>query len=343
MKHKYITKKNKIKKHRTKKNKLTNKKLYSKGGNGDEELTLSNKRQKVTHEPAYLNVTDKEYSYEIVNKKGEKILNEGKYTGPWYNTGTKELPYSIGAGGTFTSNGSFNGIQKMLNRNNNINNWEYEGKWIDGKPDTSGTFNDAKLKINNQDGIVITYEGKFKSGNMQGLGELSNQTSTYVGDFNFSMIEGEGKLTTPTYTYVGEFLNNKKNGKGIYKSGNVTYEGTFFKDKMYGVGRLENTLFIYTGEFENNKINGEGEMFIKRTKANMKGLFIPSLNDMSFEFHGTVTYADGSKYHGELMNFRVVEGETEGDDNSLANTPGYDIRYGMLGDPTSSTFDLENL
>jgi hypothetical protein len=339
---KYKTKKHKTKKHKTLR--------IKKGGGDNDDETQSKKRMRENDEKpnkkakTYDMVNNRAYRYSIMNEDRENKINFGTYTGPWYNVGVNGQPYSIGIG-TFTStpNTKFNGITSVLNHNNDINIWEYKGRWLNGKPDTSTSGEDAILTINDGN---ITYKGQFKEGNMDGLGELTinNNESKYVGEFKFSKINGEGKLTTPNYTYEGQFINNKKNGKGVYKSGNVIYEGNFVRDRMEGYGKLENTLFIYTGQFENNKINGKGIMYIKRTKVKMDGKFTPAINrQAAFNFNGEVTYPDTSKYIGQLINFQKIEGETEGEPNSLANQRDYDVRFGMVRDPTSLAFDMEYL
>ena len=85
-------------------------------------------------------------------------------------------------------------------------------------------------------------------------------------------------------------------------------------------------------------------MYIKRTEVKMNGTFTPARNrGAAFNFDGIVTYPDGSIYRGQLINFQKIQGETEGEPNSLANQRHYDVRFGMIRDPTSSTFNMEYL
>ena len=113
--------------------------------------------------------------------------------------------------GIFKGENNFNNIHGF--GNNEINTWEYNGDWLNGKPDTTISNRDATLTfILGRDNRTVTYIGRFKEGHMDGSGVLSDEQKNYEysGEFSNSKMDGKGRLNTKDSIYDGHFKNGKK-------------------------------------------------------------------------------------------------------------------------------------
>ena len=157
-----------------------------------------------------------------------------------------------------------------------------------------GTFINSLISKGNEKYDDVTYEGEFKNGLKNGLGQLKSNLEEYFGLFKDSLKQGRGKLiylkTGNIYDgnfdmesidgygiyqwkngdeYIGNFKNGLFEGEGRYKWANDDiYEGHYSKGIREGKGKLITNKGekIYQGEFKNNKPHGKG-VIIKSNKA----------------------------------------------------------------------------
>ena len=150
---------------------------------------------------------------------------------------------------------------------------------------------------------VGKYEGKWKDGQMHGMGTL--RISRIIRGYLFGWkLLNEGK-------YIGKWKNGKEHGKGV---------------RTYHAGLMNNYNGKYEGEWKNGLEHGhgtktwpDGKKFIGKWKKGkyFHGTYYFDNGDKHFGFfkdgvakgHGIRTYFDGRKHTGE---FKCREERSEG-------------------------------
>ena len=169
------------------------------------------------------------------------------------------------------SNSNYNGKGKLISQN-----YEYNGKFVDGEKDGEGTikFNDG-----------TEYFGTFANNNFNGYGNMKwNNGLEYKGYFKDNFLEGNGVFFDKNgEKYEGNFEKNAFHGKGkyLYLNGDE-YEGDFEYGTRNGKGiyRKKNG-FVFEGFWDNNIPNGYGKITIndKTVKCTFRnGKIIEEIN-----------------------------------------------------------------
>lgn len=148
-----------------------------------------------------------------------------------------------------TKNQKFNKKGRYVYPNGSI----YQGHYVDGKREGTGTFCDRK---GNQ------YDGQWKADkyDVHGVEKMKYGKIIYEGEFKDGKKTGLGKLTFDNNVYEGDFKNGKFSGKGVYKfASGAVYEGDFENNVYHGKGKLtSDNQNVYQGCFEKGKKNGSG-------------------------------------------------------------------------------------
>lgn len=153
----------------------------------------------------------------------------------------------------------------------------------------------------------LKYRGTWRKGLFHGGGELSYANgSSYIGEFFDGSKNGHGHyISSEGYEYIGDWVGGKQTGKAqvSYKNGD-----------------------LYTGKVKDGLRHGHGELFQVSSSRNYKGQWIKNtlqgemeIIDPNWTFHGsmqvgigtgsgTFNYKDGTKYSGQVVNFKR-EGE----------------------------------
>lgn len=144
----------------------------------------------------------------------------------------------------------------------------YRGFWKSGKASGQGL-------IVTSDGFI--YNGQWKNGLYHGYGSLITKDKDFCeGDFRYGELEGIGiEVLNNGDKYHGNFYNSMRHGSGklIFKSG-VIFLGQFYEGKIVDKGKVFFNEKVFEGEFDGNV--GKGVM----------------------------EYLDGSKFYGNLIDFR---------------------------------------
>ncbi|MBE5760131.1 MAG: hypothetical protein E7332_08945 [Clostridiales bacterium] len=107
----------------------------------------------------------------------------------------------------------------------------YTGKTVDGIPEGEGSY----IVKDDNDEIILSYEGTFSGGEMTGKGSLETGNAAYTGSFEKGLITGEGSLQIDgKLRYIGNFVQGEKNGTGKLYTGTreLIYEGSFKDDRI---------------------------------------------------------------------------------------------------------------
>ena len=151
----------------------------------------------------------------------------------------------------------------------------------------------------------------------------------YRGTWRKSLFHGRGTLKYANGSiYAGEFLEGAKNGHGHYMSSeSYEYIGDWVSGKQTGTAQINyKNGDLYTGKVKDGLRHGHGELFQVSSSRNYKGQWIKDIlqgemeiTDPNWTFHGsmqvgvgtglgTFNYKDGTKYSGQVVNFKR-EGE----------------------------------
>jgi hypothetical protein len=150
--------------------------------------------------------------------------------------------------------------------------FNYAGEWKNGIKDGAGKF---------LIGNGVSYEGAFKSGEIQGnglrrwpdgafyCGHVWPKGASYSGQFNLGELEGHGTFIGgeggPIKKYEGAWLRNRKHGEGeMTFADRSKYKGTFVDNKEHGKGTLTcRNGDKYVGLWATGKRNGSGKATFK--------------------------------------------------------------------------------
>ncbi|KAL9702356.1 hypothetical protein quinque_005874 [Culex quinquefasciatus] len=152
------------------------------------------------------------------------------------------------------------------------------------------------------------YEGIWKMGLIDGVGELSAKERTYRGELYRGDITGYGCLQRTLYgigtIYEGDFFEGKFDGYGKLKSSTVPaaqyfkYRGYFRADKYNGFGTLLTNSYQYNGDFVNDLKEGFGVVDDIENGVKYIGMFA---NDRKFG-NGILITTNGTYYAGLFAN-----------------------------------------
>ena len=149
----------------------------------------------------------------------------------------------------------------------------------------------------------LKYRGAWKAGQIHGYGHLYYANGTkYSGWFANGNKHGNGQYTSSTgYEYTGGWLSGKQFGQAKikYKNGDQ-YNGAISNSLRHGHGEFYHlsTKRYFTGNWVNGRLDGAAEI------KDPNWVFIGSVNQITGRGNGNLHYKDGTKYCGELLNFK---------------------------------------
>ena len=132
----------------------------------------------------------------------------------------------------------------------------------------SEMFKPIYKRITLKDGY---YEGQIVNNKFNGRGKIVTEKEVFEGDFKDGLKEGLGELRNSIdgkLIYKGNYQNNLKNGLGIeFYEDNSVYSGNFKNNLKHGKGKLElSAEKKYIGEFKENRIEGFGTFIFSSSK-----------------------------------------------------------------------------
>lgn len=170
---------------------------------------------------------------------------------------------------------------------------EYTGNWKESLWDGEGVLTSQKTGV---------YRGLFSKGKKQGLGTMThtNGVDCYTGPFQNDLPHGKGKLTTKNYTYEGDFFDGRMEGHGTitWKNG-TTYRGPVKGGKPHGRGKFSYPHGLYEFESDFNEGKPIDLATLHFTQGQIKR-FVGAWNEKDVPQSGTLIYAFGAEYTGEL-------------------------------------------
>ncbi|MBU06209.1 MAG: hypothetical protein CL877_09715 [Dehalococcoidales bacterium] len=219
----------------------------------------------------------------------------------------------------------------------------YVGEYKDGKTHGQGafTFPDGRKYVGefkddkkHGQGVFIwpdgtKYDGEFQANQMHGQGALTFADGRkYVGKFKADKMHGQGAFTFPDgRKYVGELQANQFHGQGtLTLLDGSKFDGEWKNDVPYGQGTMT---FAdgrkYAAEYKDGKFNVS---LSERKKADeigitmeyMGGTYKGEVSDGVPHGHGTLTFADGSKFVGEFKDNKLWHGAKYDKLGNLATT-----------------------
>jgi hypothetical protein len=180
----------------------------------------------------------------------------------------------------------------------------YEGEFKNGQMDGVGNYYAYFPSFSG-------YQGEFKNNKYEGKGKHFLRKRVYEGEFKNGKYDGVGTLyfhiDAPYKNYKGEFKNGHFHGKGILTVNQNVYEGEF-KDGEIIKGSITFNLMnesftdkiqiIYKGEFKNRYPHGKG------TLEDAESIYVGEFIDGLRHGKGTVTFRTGrkDKFIGEFKN-----------------------------------------
>lgn len=225
-------------------------------------------------------------SFPVVAKE-KKYKNGDFYSGEW-------------------KKGKPNGQGKMTFANGVV----YEGLWIDGKIVGEGTIFIPSIECTFTGTFIPVYYGDkfvwFEP--IKGTEEYGKDRyiEKYIGEW-----KGEnfvGTLYTPTFTYTGEIQDSQK------VNGRLDFKGSgYMEGKMIGTDQFEGTIDANLDKsyLLNSKAHYKGKFvggkFIGNVTGNNPTSEIVTFNmdiDETGNPKGTLSLKNGSKYQGEIKNFK---------------------------------------
>lgn len=203
------------------------------------------------------------------NRERQKV--PGIYMGDTLNGkrhgfGVFRTPYFVQVGNW--ENNVFQGMGAVTEASGNYKSGYFEEnklkKGTQIKVDTKDLIieDDKKRRYKKTVPTIAWYEGDFKSGIRDGIGEAKTKNIFYRGDFKNDKLNGKGRI---------KFLRSKSEYEGTFKDGQISGEGRFtWKDGVY-----------YEGTFENGQLQGENKMSkvnIGARKKKLKEKELPAIN-----------------------------------------------------------------
>lgn len=192
---------------------------------------------------------------------------------------------------------------------------KYTGQFVLGKFSGEGSFYDpqgvktvfGKWEKNELvEGTQVTatgeqFTGKIVQGVLQGKGSILLPSGEKIeGDFVHGSITKGSIHYKDRSVYNGEIGGYRANGQGVVTdaSGKTRKQGMFVENVLMQGSLTDDEGNTYTGMFSQEHLLGEGEM--KNVAGDLfKGSF--QNNDLNY---GSVEYADGSKYTGQLREMK---------------------------------------
>ena len=208
----------------------------------------------------------------------------------------------------------------------------YTGKTVDGIPEGEGSY----IVKDENDEIILSYEGAFSGGEMTGKGTLQVGNTVYTGHFEKCVITGEASMQQDgKLRYIGSFVQGKKNGTGRLYTGTreLIYEGSFKDDRIDETenARLERgrtfakdcaklTITTYNRakkELETaigNHIYVRGTVLLLDDEAEAEDIFVLYFNgDKNFPIAMRHTYSTAEEQTGNkklIYCYAIIEGKT---------------------------------
>lgn len=171
------------------------------------------------------------------------------------------------------------------------------------------------------------YDGGFAQGDFHGEGKLTfgnakteEDRAEYAGGFKHGVFHGFGTLFYKDgRNYRGEFYEGKPHGLGTYQYAGLhdeykSYEGSFKTGQFHGKGKLTYlSEDWYDGDFEEGQRHGIGQYFSQEENMIAQRYYFKDFQVIKqiVRFkqgdgnEGQVSYADGSRYEGELLNYNA--------------------------------------
>ncbi len=171
-----------------------------------------------------------------------------------------------------------------------------------------GTFLNGKyLKGHYMNVYGDDYWGEFKDGVFDGMGKMDLLGSRiYEGQFKNGLKNGKGKVIVYENTFIEcEYLNDELVGDVTikYYNGDI-YAGSIVDFMPSGKGKyMFKTGEVYEGDFLYGKFEGNG--IFKTNDRTVKSAF----KDGKSIGRGNISFNDGAKYEGELMNLNIPNGK----------------------------------
>ena len=149
----------------------------------------------------------------------------------------------------------------------------------------------------------LSYKGEWKHGSFHGEGHLKYANgNTFTGSFKSGTKHGYGHYKTSNgFEYIGDWLNGYQTGFGAicYKNGDL-YEGDVQNGLRHGEGRFfqASDCVWYKGAWIQDILYGHVEISCS------EWIFEGQLPEKDIISLGKLTYPDGSKYEGQILNFK---------------------------------------
>jgi hypothetical protein len=150
-----------------------------------------------------------------------------------------------------------------------------EVRWVGGCVNSLAT-GPGKAEWFVDGSVVLTYEGAFSDGMLQGPGRMvASGGDVYEGDYLDGQRHGRGSyIAASGERYDGQWQGNQRHGAGAltYASGD-RYEGEFRENKREGTGTYTKPDGErYVGEYRNDRREGQGTL-LRADGARYDGLF----------------------------------------------------------------------
>ena len=145
---------------------------------------------------------------------------------------------------------------RTTDMDNNLENWLYDGEFIQGNITGNGT-----IIYSNDKAPIAVYSGQWQDNKIQGQGNFVYGPSSYQGNWNKNKKHSYGndiyKNEKIFDSYESYFDKGNRHGFGNQETESYYFSGNWSNDSRLGIGllisRMENT---YIGQFENNQIEG---------------------------------------------------------------------------------------
>ena len=179
---------------------------------------------------------------------------------------------------------------------------------------------------------LLTFEGEWIDGKMNGNGLLQTTNYKYSGSFILNVKNGVGRAQyTNGDNYNGEWSNDLPNGKGefIYSNG-MRYSGQIVNGLKNGFGiyafindfgRFCNNnsrvsqYNTYEGQFIDDKFNGQGQLKLKDGS-----ICIGIWDNEIFTGKGRICFSNGNEYNGDIIkNVATGKGSIKFANNDFYN------------------------
>lgn len=176
---------------------------------------------------------------------------------------------------------------------------EFEGEYINNKPNGHGTF----YYLNGN----LRYTGEFKNGKFEGKGEMFNEKGElfYKGDFVNGKFHGLGIIYNEDSIYEGNFNNGSLSGYTIVynKNKRKTFEGSFENEALNGEGKSfhRNGTLKYAGNFRNNLYSGKGKIYSRERKLVYEGKF----SEGKYHGNGILYLPNGNFYKADFRDGKL--------------------------------------